>query len=330
MNGPRLPRVVAHADWSVDPRKRWCTIARRGADGGYRAEAPRPVGKADGFLAALAREARPSGGIFVGFDFPLGLPAAYAKFAGVEGFSDLLPRLGQGEWEAFFDVATTRADIGPHRPFYPKGPVKKGGARQDWLVAALGLSDRTELSRPCDFATNTRRAACPMFWTMGANQVGKAMIAGWRDCLQPALRDPGLDLALWPFDGPLFELLGRHRIVVAETYPGECYGHLKVAFPRPRSGAPTGKRVQASRAGNAGALLAWAGDARVGLEPDLVDAIHGGFGGDSAGEDRFDATIGLLGMLNVVLGRRPPGDPASPVARAIEGWILGQTYPSAG
>lgn len=31
-------------------------------------------------------------------------------------------------------------------------------------------------------------------------------------------------------------------------------------------------------------------------------------------------------MLNVVLGRRPPGEPEEERVRRIEGWILGQRY----
>ena len=45
-----------------------------------------------------------------------------------------------------------------------------------------------------------------MFWTLGGNQVGKAMIVGWRDLLAPARRAGG-DVAIWPFDGALAELM---------------------------------------------------------------------------------------------------------------------------
>ncbi len=39
----------------------------------------------------------------------------------------------------------------------------------------------------------------------------------------------------------------------------------------------------------------------------------------------FDAALGLLGMLNVVLQRRLPGGSGSDgVVRWIESWILGQ------
>ena len=38
----------------------------------------------------------------------------------------------------------------------------------------------------------------------------------------------------------------------------------------------------------------------------------------------FDALVGLLGMLNVVLGFRSAGDPPADTAASVEGWILGQ------
>jgi hypothetical protein len=56
----------------------------------------------------------------------------------------------------------------------------------------------------------------------------------------------------------------------------------------------------------------------------LIDEIEDGFG-PGGGDDRFDAAVGLFGMLNVVLGRRPSGEPDDPVVRRIEGWILGQS-----
>jgi hypothetical protein len=41
-------------------------------------------------------------------------------------------------------------------------------------------------------------------------------------------------------------------------------------------------------------------------------------------DDPFDAAVGLLGMLNVVLGYRPAGDAQAEIIRRVEGWILGQ------
>ncbi|MCD2184467.1 hypothetical protein [Rhizobium sp. GN54] len=70
-------------------------------------------------------------------------------------------------------------------------------------------------------------------------------------------------------------------------------------------------------------ILPWLA-ARPGLDTDLLlSAINDGFGSDKAGEDRFDAVIGLLGMLDVVDGRRGKGIPAIDAVRKWEGWILG-------
>jgi hypothetical protein len=158
-----------------------------------------------------------------------------------------------------------------------------------------------------------------MFWTLGGNQVGRAAIAGWRELLAPARRAGG-DLALWPFDGALADLLGRRRLVVAETYPGEVYGHLELRSPLRARG---GKRRQIARAACARNLLAWAERAGVALTPELRADITSGFGPDVDAEDRFDALVGLFGMLNVILGRRPSGEPDAAAVRGIEGWILG-------
>ena len=53
-------------------------------------------------------------------------------------------------------------------------------------------------------------------------------------------------------------------------------------------------------------------------------AIQHRFGAHPDGEDAFDAMVGLLGMLNVVLGLRSAGDPPPGAAPDVEGWILGQ------
>jgi hypothetical protein len=131
------------------------------------------------------------------------------------------------------------------------------------------------------------------------------------------LRD-GLDLKLWPFDGRLDELLARHRFVVTETYPAEFYRHLGLNLKG-------GKGEQIVRRSNARPLLAWVSTAGVELDPALRAQIEDGFGAGASGDDRFDAVVGLFGMLNVVLGRRPSGEPDDDSVRRIEGWILGRT-----
>jgi hypothetical protein len=248
------------------------------------------------------------GPILLGFDFPIGLPRAYAKQKGIEDFV-----VGLTSFEdQFYDVATRLDELGPKRPFYPYSP---GGRSKRHLVEGLNLTWR-ELLRRCDRASGTRPEACALFWTHGPKQVGKAAITGWRDLLTPALRD-GLDLGLWPFDGRLDELLARHRFVVAETYPAEFYRHLGLDLKG-------GKGEQTVRRCNAPPLLARANAAGIELDPVLRAQIEDGFGADRRGDDRFDAVIGLFGMLNVVLCRRPAGDPDDDDVRRLEGWILGQ------
>lgn len=315
-----LPRLVAHADWSVTPAKRWLALAMLEA-GAYRAQPPQPVGDPLALLNWLRAQAGPDGAVLLGVDFPLGLPWAYAERVGVAGFAELLPQLGRDKWQDFYQVCQRRDEITLQRPFYPFRP---GGARQSHLVQALGLPSSDALRRRCDQRQPHRPAAAPLFWTIGAQQVGKATISGWRDLLAPALAASNGELALWPFHGALAELLRPGRTVIAETYPAECYRHLGVCFSQPRRGAATGKRVQAERAANAQTLLDWAGQAGVELEPALHAAIEHGFGASATGEDPFDAVVGLFGLLNVALGRRSPGEPTEGKIRHIEGWILGQ------
>ncbi len=112
--------------------------------------------------------------------------------------------------------------------------------------------------------------------------------------------------------------------MVAETYPAEFYTHLGVTFSPHRAGARSGKRVRSERLANTVALFAWAERAGVDLDPGLEAAIRDGFGMAPDSDDPFDAAVGLLGMLNVVLGHRPAGEPQDKLIRRVEGWILGQ------
>lgn len=320
--------LLAHADWSAHPGKRWLARARRRPGGQFLALPPEPAGETAALLARLAAEAGSAGSALVGFDFPIGLPRRYAEQAGIEDFPAFLAGLGRGEWPEFFLPAETPEQVGLRRPFYPLRP---GAARRQHLAAGLGVSGMGDLLRACDAARPGRRAACPLFWTLGGQQVGKAAIAGWREVLAPALldeprpaRSPTAQVALWPFAGPLETLLQPGRLVIAETYPAEFYLHLGIEFSPPRRGSRTGKRVQAERAANAARLVGWAEQAGVALDPRLEAQLRDGFGAAAGGEDPFDAAIGLLGMLNVVLGRRPPGEPPDALSRNVEGWILGQ------
>ena len=310
------PRLIAHADWSIDPGKRWLAPAVRQSDGVYRVRAPAPVGTLADLLPRLAQDAG-DGRVLLGVDFPIGLPEAYAALAGVDDFVAELPRFGTGRWARFYDVATMPEEVSRTRPFYPQ---RAGGRRRQHLVNGLGVSWYEALLRQCERRTGGRPQACSLFWTLGGNQVGKGAIAGWCGLLGPALR-AGLPLAIWPFGGRLEELLALHAWVVAETYPREAYDRLGLDL---RGG---GKRSQPVRARNAERLLATASALDLALDPALRTAIITGFGARADGEDRFDAVVGLLGLLGVVCGARALWEPDEPIVRSVEGWIIGQAGP---
>jgi hypothetical protein len=304
--------LAAHADWSLFPGKRWLTRALR--DGAaWRVAAPEPVGD-PARLAPRLLAAAEGGAVALGVDLPLGLPRAYAaRYVKVGDFPTFLRGLAQRP--EFFAVCRTLAEVSPERPFYPARGVR--GMTRAAHAAALGLGEAAGLSRWCDRATAERPAGAPLFWTLGANQSGKAAIAAWRDFLLPALATSAPPL-LWPFEGDLLCLLGPGRIAIAETYPAEALRHLGL-----RMGGS--KRRQADRASLArplrAAMEALAARPARALERALTD----GFGADSAGEDRFDSLLGLLCVLGVLNGVRTDGVPDDPWIRRWEGWVLGQT-----
>jgi Protein of unknown function (DUF429) len=305
------PLLAAHADWSVDARKRWMAVAR--SDGGlWRIAAPEPVGDVATLVARLLARAQ-GGPVVLGVDLPLGVPRAYAARLTEPDFPSFLRTLARRP--GFFDVCATLAELSAERPFYPARGV--AGMTRAAHAAALGFGGAQDLSRLCDRATAERPAGAPLFWTLGANQSGKAAIAAWRDFLLPAM-SAGATLRLWPFEGPLGRLLAPGSVAVAETYPAEALRHLGLRL----AGS---KRRQSDRAVLAPALLACAERLGGVPEPALQAAAVDGFGPDPAGEDRFDCVLGLLCVLNVQAGNRPDTAPDDPWIRRWEGWVLGQT-----
>jgi hypothetical protein len=303
---------LIHADWSVDPRKRWQASAVRD-NGSWKVSAPCPVGALPAFLDGIFGNA-PNSQTMVGFDFPIGIPSAYGSKTGLADFRDGLRSFGEGEWVNFFDVANQPDEVSIKRPFYPKGSLK--GVSRASLVSGLGMKSFDSLLRICERRTSDRQAACSLFWTLGGNQVGRAAISGWREVVGPAL-DRGA--ALWPFDGPLAELSSRASVVLAETYPAEAYRMFDAAF---RSGES--KRRQTDRATKAPAILAWAASHSVHLSDGAEAAVRDGFGEAASGEDAFDALAGLLKMIEIADGRRPEATVGLEPALKWEGWILGR------
>jgi len=301
--------TAAHADWSAHPAKRWITVAERTSRGWF-AETPVPVGDPAGRLAALL-----AGGnaVVLGLDLPLGLPRAFAMQREEADFPSFLR--GIAATSEFFRVNETLATVGLARPFYPMRGMR--GMTRAAHAQALGFAGPHGLSRLCDRATSARPAGAPLFWTLGANQTGKAAISAWRDWLVPAYAC-GQPLALWPFDGGLHDLIRPGRAVLAEVYPAEAMRHADIRL-RGSKRAPSPRREVARAIHTALATR------RIDASPALRTAIDAGFGNDAAGEDRFDSLLGLLGLVGVLNGQRPDFIPDNPWVQRWEGWVLGQT-----
>ncbi len=252
--------------------------------------------------------------MLLGFDFPIGVPAAYGARTGCAKFREFLAVLGDGAWSRFFDVAAAPSEVSIGRPFYPAAS-KKGVSRAE-LATGLGMHSFDDLLRVCERRTVHRRAACSLFWTLGGNQVGRGAVSGWREVIRPAMLRGA---TLWPFDGPLAALAAHPGVILAETYPAEAYRMVDAAFAHDQS-----KRRQADRRDKSGAILRWAARHAVAFTDDASAAIEAGFGASSSGEDPFDALLGLLKMIEVIEGRRDEQTECFDATMPWEGWILGR------
>ena len=240
-------------------------------------------------------------GVLAAFDCPIGLSKAYAARVELRTFRAALAQFGSGRFQRFYEVAEYAEDIAPERPFYPARGVK--GTSREHLRKVLG--DAAFAPRTCDRLAG----AGPMFWLVGPRQVGRSAAFIWRELIAPRLDR----VALWPFDGPLQDLLAADRPVIAEMYPAFLLRTLGVTVER--------KSDPAARAACGRALLRRVGDdRRLDLEA-VRSLLRSGFGASRAGEDPFDATISCIGLAKLLLDDAMPEPPEA--ARAVEGWILG-------
>jgi hypothetical protein len=272
------------------------------------------VGESQRFLQTVKSLCRDRDGALVGFDFPIGLPAAYARQVGIVKFREALDKFGFGEWTHFYQVSSKPS---LHQPFYPVSCHKKGQANRNNLVAALGVHKWTDLLRRCECKTEERNAASCLFWTLGGNQVGRAACDGWKNVLAPALDQ----IKLWPFDGRLNDLMSPGSVVVAEIYPAEACAQMGVRFGR---GTKLSKTRRSDRAATAGRIETWARALPITLEPAARSTLHDGF----ASDDHYDAFAGVLSMIAVVEGKVANCEPDDDSVRDVEGWILGQRWVS--
>ena len=105
----------------------------------YRLVVPVPVEGTPNLVRTAAQLAK-GGGAVLGFDFPIGVPRAYARVAGISRFLNLLPELGSGSWRDFFNIAERPNEVSIRRPFYPARP---GGTLQEHLVAGSASDQST-------------------------------------------------------------------------------------------------------------------------------------------------------------------------------------------
>jgi hypothetical protein len=312
--------LVAHCDWSKAAGKRWMALAVSSTDNDWIVEGISKVEHQEQLFSSLTAQPHRTGCALVGFDFTIGLPQEYAKKTGITAFLTVLPLFGSSDWANFYTPAENPHQISLKRPFYTARP---GGSSHQFLEKGLGIGFDL-LYRECERAHANRRPACPLFWTLGGQQVGKAAITGWQRLIAPALAESALQIKIWPFAGRLDECCRNADIVVVETYPAEYYTHLGLSS----SSSPRwSKRRQSDRSFFAGRLISLAQNLRLSLTSEVREKILDGFGSSADGEDQFDALIGLYGMINVIQGNRPFNEPRSMVISRIEGWIFGQEQP---
>lgn len=297
-----LPKLLASADWSVNHAKRRMATAERTSTGAYAVNAPEEVGDVHTLISRLQARAGVGQSVLLGFDFPIGLPRHYAKHLGLETFRASLPIFGKGVWSDFFELS----DVPSWRqPFSPKDYRKKK-SKADLIKALGGSKDR--ILRHCE----RQGKAESLFFTVGAKQVGRGAIVGWRDVVRPALDD----VKIWPFDGPLNELVSESGVTIAEIYPGAAYAALGVDIGKP------GKRKSEQdhrRKALAPLLKHWPLNDAI-----LTHSARSQFAAGFASEDDFDAMVGVLSMLQVAFGLRSSGEPRDDRdVIDIEGWILG-------
>jgi hypothetical protein len=303
-------RTLVHSDWSMHEKKRWSAIARQ-TKLGWRVDGINLFSEISDLLFGQRDHS-----ILAGFDFPIGMPNFWYERAGVSNFLSFIDKVRSGEFPHFFNVSNTISEISSARPFYPNSSGKKGDKKRHHLLSQLNVCDSSHLFRECEIAKGNRPAASPLFWTIGAKQVGKAALSGWEEVVMPLIDK---DAILWPFQS--FQLTEKSKsLVLVETYPAEYYDFFEVGLMKRRS-----KRRQDHRIEAGSKMLSWLEGRNVSIASNLKTKIIDGFGFSEDGEDPFDAVVGLCGMLDVVLGNRPPSSKLSSFHLDREGWIFGQS-----
>jgi hypothetical protein len=315
-------RALLCADWSKDPRKR--EVYAADVEG---REVRRLAGTwtAAGVIEA-ARQAAGDGAALATFDAPIGVPLSYwerlrqvSDLPELASFAAWLPHASKRP--RYFDNARTPWDWAIEQPFFAIAPG--AGGRRVWEdtlkragVATLRHMDELTGAKPV-FVTS----GIPGTAGSGARELWKELgaLRGKPDAgdgPEPSHEPAGVAFAIWPFDGPLNELLASHTVVVGENYPRAAYA---LALSGEDAGARAPLRIAKTRREVRQAALAdlqsrpWLREHAVRLND--VDTAT-----DS--EDAFDALFTAAGLLRCVLEGTPlaPDRLVDPVA---EGGILG-------
>ena len=242
-------------------------------------------------LLELAAELAQHGSVLAGIDAALGIPAGYwdevqTRDWGIQGsptnFIDWLRRLA-ADTEFFAEVQEPR-QWRVDRPFF-RVPGRKGGLNDFKNRFSDGFL------RPIDKLTGAK----PLFAVSGIpGTVGSGTRALWKELI-PLLRAKR-DFAVWPFEGALPELLSRHGIVLAETYPGLAYAAaLAPTLPAARWKVAKTQRHARKHAGELLMASPWIQESGVALG-DLDPARND--------EDAFDSHLTAAAVLRCGLEGR--------------------------
>ena len=280
------PRFFVSADWSKDPRKRSVYVADLSKRLIYRETRP---DWALGSLMSLARQLSKQGSVLVGIDVALGVPRSYWELVLAE------PRYGQpatfiawlgglGATSGFFDPGKKVKDHQQWRVDRPwfHVPPGKGGLTSFTQKACDGFLRRID----------RETKAKPVFTVSGIpGTVGSGTRDFWQELAACLASDR--DFAVWPFDGPLSELLGTNGVVLAETYPGLAYAAaLADDLPTGRFAVGKTKSDQRNRACSLLGEAAWV----TAYDVDLGDLAPA-----SCDEDDFDAHLTAAAVLRCYL-----------------------------
>jgi len=117
------------------------------------------------------------------------------------------------------------------------------------------------------------------------------------------------------------ERLKTSDAVIVETYPTEAYHQLGLRMGT----AGAAKTRQEDRRADARRLLDWCAQSAVSPDEELLAQLLDGFGSGKSGEDRFDALVGLFGMIDTIRGGSSQSFPATPKSDFLRGGCSGST-----